>query len=80
MDYPFGPQELEDDLQGRDEHPTHEEMQSYSERTLRSFAEIGQDEFLKFEQHASECDNCLLTLIETRIQLLNKKANRKAAT
>ena len=70
MEYPFGFEGFEDQEGVADLHPTHHELQSYCERSLRSFAEIGQDEFMKIESHMSECDSCLMVLIKERIQLL----------
>jgi hypothetical protein len=58
MAYPFGFEGFENQEGDADSHPTHNELQSYSEKSLRSFAEIGQDEFLKMESHVSSCDCC----------------------
>ena len=70
MDYPFGFDGFEG---GEDLHPNHQELQSYCERSLRSTAEIGQDEFMKIESHMSNCDSCLMMLINARIRLLGNE-------
>ena len=68
--YPFGYEGFEDREEATDLHPIHEVLQSYCERSLHSFAEIGQDEFMKIESHVAECDACLMVLINERIELL----------
>ena len=70
MEYPLGFEGFGDREEATDLHPTNEVLQSYCERSLRSFAEIGQDEFMKIESHVAECDACLMVLIKERIQLL----------
>ena len=70
VEYPFGFEGFEDRKEATGVHPTHETLQSYCERSLHSFAEIGQDEFMKLESHVAECDACLMVLINDRIQLL----------
>jgi hypothetical protein len=72
MAYPFGFEGFENQEGDSDNHPTYEELQSYCDRSLRSFAEIGQDEFMKVEGHVSICDSCLLVLINARIHLLHQ--------
>jgi hypothetical protein len=69
--YPFGYEGFEDREDVAGLHFTADELQSYCRRSLRSFAEIGQDEFLKIESHISECDSCLMVLINARIHLLD---------
>jgi hypothetical protein len=70
MAYPFGFEGFENQEGDADLHPTHDELQSYCERSLRSFAEIGQDEFMKIESHVCNCDSCQMELINTRIHIL----------
>ena len=70
MEYPLGFEGFGDRKEATDLHPTNEVLQSYCERSLHSFAEIGQDEFMKIEGHVAECDACLMVLIKERIQLL----------
>jgi hypothetical protein len=76
MAYPFGFEGFEDPEGNADLHPAHEELQSYCERSLRSFAEIDQDEFVKIESHVADCDSCQMVLINARIRLLNEKPAR----
>jgi hypothetical protein len=68
MEYPFGFEGFEAREGSSDLHPTTLELQSYCDRSLHSFADIGRDEFMKIENHAFQCDSCLMTLINDRIQ------------
>jgi hypothetical protein len=77
MEYPFGFEgfeDAEDREGGKDPHPTHQELQSYCERSLHSFAEVDLDEFMKIESHVSDCDSCLLAMVKARMDLLNNES------
>jgi hypothetical protein len=70
MEYPFG---FEEQKGAADIHPTHQELQTYCERSLSSSAEIGHDEFMKVESHLCECDSCRLVLTNARITFLENQ-------
>ncbi len=76
MEYPFGFEGFENfeaHKEVADLHPSSEELQSYCERSFRSLAEVGQDEFMKIESHVSECDSCLVELVKMRTRLIREK-------
>jgi hypothetical protein len=70
VEYPFGFEGFGDRKEPTDLHLTDEVLKSYCERSLHTFAEIGQDEFMKIEGHVAVCDVCLMVLINKRIELL----------
>jgi hypothetical protein len=76
MDYPFGFEGFESREGATDLHPTYLVLQSYCERSLHSFAEIDRHEFMTIENHVSQCDSCLLALINDRIQRVAESSSR----
>jgi hypothetical protein len=77
MPFPFGFEGFENQEDNPESHPTREELLSYSERSLRSAAEVGQDEFMRMETHLSVCDSCLLVSINARLRLIRDEPERE---